>query len=47
MAKILIPTALRQFTAQQDTVETSGVTVAEALAHLTGQYPDLEEEPLQ
>src|SRR5271169_488630 len=42
MAKILIPTALRQFTAQQDTVETSGVTVAEALAHLTGEYPDLK-----
>ena len=42
MAKILIPTALRQFTAQQDTVEASGVTVAEALAHLTGQYPDLK-----
>ena len=42
MAKILIPTALRQFTAQQDSVEASGVTVAEALAHLTGQYPDLK-----
>ena len=42
MAKILIPTALRQFTAQHDTVEASGVTVAEALAHLTGQYPDLK-----
>ena len=42
MAKILIPTALRQFTAQLDTVEASGVTVAEALAHLTGQYPDLK-----
>src|SRR5271167_3907172 len=42
MAKILIPTALRQFTAQQDTVEATGVTVAEALAHLTGQYPDLK-----
>ncbi len=42
MAKILIPTALRQFTAHQDTVEAFGVTVAEALAHLTGQYPDLK-----
>src|SRR5271165_6778087 len=42
MAKILIPTALRQFTAQQDSVEALGVTVAEALAHLTGQYPDLK-----
>jgi molybdopterin/thiamine biosynthesis adenylyltransferase/rhodanese-related sulfurtransferase/molybdopterin converting factor small subunit len=42
MAKILIPTALRQFTAQQDSVEASGVTVAEALAQLTGQYPDLK-----
>ncbi len=42
MAKILIPTALRQFTAQQDSVDASGVTVAEALADLTGQYPDLK-----
>src|SRR5271170_4100736 len=42
MAKILIPAALRQFTAQQDSVQASGTTVAEVLAHLTGQYPDLK-----
>ena len=32
MAKILIPTALRQFTEQQDSVEVTGATVADALA---------------
>ena len=31
MAKILIPTALRQFTEQQDSVEITGGTVSEAL----------------
>ncbi len=41
MAKILIPTALRQFTEQQDAVEVSGGTVAEALNHLTAQYPNI------
>jgi sulfur-carrier protein adenylyltransferase/sulfurtransferase len=42
MPKILIPTALRQFTAQYDSVQVAGVTVAEALADLTAQYPDLK-----
>jgi molybdopterin/thiamine biosynthesis adenylyltransferase/rhodanese-related sulfurtransferase/molybdopterin converting factor small subunit len=42
MAKILIPTALRQFTAQQDAVEVSGATVADALKHLTAQYPNIK-----
>jgi adenylyltransferase/sulfurtransferase len=42
MAKILIPTALRQFTAQQDAVEVHGATVAEALKHLIEQYPNIK-----
>ena len=35
MAKILIPTALRQFTEQKDAVDVSGATVGEALTSLT------------
>jgi adenylyltransferase/sulfurtransferase len=42
MAKILIPTALRQFTDQQDAVEVTGGTVSEALNQLTAQYPNLK-----
>ncbi len=42
MAKILIPTALRQFTEQQDAVEVSGGTVGEALNYLTAQYPNIK-----
>ena len=42
MAKILIPTALRQFTEQQDAVEVTGGTVAEALAQLTARYPNIK-----
>jgi sulfur-carrier protein adenylyltransferase/sulfurtransferase len=41
MSKILIPTALRQFTAQLDQVPVSGATVGEALGDLTTQFPDL------
>ena len=37
MAKILIPTALRQFAGQQDSVEVSGGTVGEALQALDGE----------
>ncbi len=42
MPKILIPTALRQFTGQQDSVEVTGATVADALAQLTTQYPNIK-----
>src|SRR5690349_20076307 len=41
MAKILIPTALRQFTAQSDSVEVNGTTVGDALRSLTERYPEL------
>ena len=42
MAKILIPTALRQFTEQSDSVEVSGGTVGEALQDLTTRYPNIK-----
>ncbi len=41
MAKILIPTPLRQYTAKQDSVELAGATVGEVLQSLTSQYSDL------
>ena len=42
MAKILIPTALRQFTEQKDSIEVDGGTVAAALNQLTAQYPNIK-----
>src|ERR1043166_1973503 len=44
MAKILIPTPLRQFTGKQDAVSAPGATVGEVLAALTAQYPDLRKQ---
>ncbi len=41
MAKILIPTPLRQYTDKKDTVELGGGTVGEVLTALTSQHPDL------
>ncbi len=41
MAKILIPTPLRQFTGKQDSVQLSGTTVGEVLKSLTSEYADL------
>ncbi len=41
MAKILIPTPLRQYTAKQDSVHLQGATVGEVLQSLTSQYADL------
>lgn len=41
MAKILIPTPLRQFVGGQSTVELAAGTVGEALQSLTTQFPDL------
>jgi len=41
MAKILIPTPLRQFVEKKDSVELSGATVGDLLATLTLQYSDL------
>ena len=42
MAKILIPTPLRQFVDKKDSVEATGATVGEALNALTAAHPDLK-----
>jgi len=44
MARILIPTPLRQFADKKDTVEANGATVGEVLADLTTQYPNLRKQ---
>jgi adenylyltransferase/sulfurtransferase len=44
MAKILIPTPLRQFTAKRDSVNAPGATVGEVLASLTSEFPDLRKQ---
>ena len=44
MAKILIPTPLRQFTGKLDSVSVAGGTVGEVLNALTAQYPDLRKQ---
>src|SRR5579863_5154311 len=41
MAKILIPTPLRQYADKKDAVQLPGSTVGEALKALTSQYADL------
>lgn len=42
MAKILIPTALRQYAGQQATLDISAPTVAGLLAALTAEHADLK-----
>ena len=42
MARILIPTPLRQFAEKHDTVELPGGTVGEVLNALTAKFPDLK-----
>jgi molybdopterin converting factor small subunit len=42
MARILIPTPLRQFAGKLDTVEMPGKTVGEVLNGLTARFPDLK-----
>ena len=44
MAKVLIPTPLRQFADKHDSVDLAGVTVAEVLASLTQKFPDLRKQ---
>ena len=44
MAKVLIPTPLRQFTGKQDAVNSAGATVGEVLNNLTTQFPDLRKQ---
>jgi adenylyltransferase/sulfurtransferase len=44
MAKVLIPTPLRQFVGKQNSVELPGGQVGEVLVALTAQYPDLKKQ---
>ena len=44
MAKILIPTPLRQYAGGADSVEISAPTAGELLAKLTEAYPDLKKQ---
>lgn len=43
MATIKIPTPLRAYTGNESKVSANGATVAEALASLIEQHPDLEQ----
>jgi molybdopterin converting factor small subunit len=42
MARILIPTALRQFAEKNDHVELGGTTAGEALQALAARFPELK-----
>ncbi len=42
--KVIIPTALRQYTAGQSTVTVEGATVGEALQQLTAQHPEFGQQ---
>jgi adenylyltransferase/sulfurtransferase len=44
MAKILIPTPLRQYTDKKDSVEANGSTVGEVLNTLIAEHPDLKRQ---
>jgi molybdopterin/thiamine biosynthesis adenylyltransferase/rhodanese-related sulfurtransferase/molybdopterin converting factor small subunit len=44
MAKVLIPTPLRQYAGKLDSVELGGATVGEVLGALTAQFPDLRKQ---
>src|SRR4029077_18856877 len=41
MAKVLIPTPLRQYAGKQDSVQADGSTVGEVLTSLTAEFPEL------
>src|SRR5579883_893050 len=44
MAKVLIPTPLRQYAEKKDSILLDGSTVGEVLGALTTQYPDLRKQ---
>lgn len=44
MAKVMIPTPLRQFAGKNDSVELPGASVGEVLGALTAQFPDLKKQ---
>ncbi|MCP5116881.1 MAG: MoaD/ThiS family protein, partial [bacterium] len=41
MAKVLIPTPLRQYAGKKDAVELPGSTIGEVLSSLTSEYAEL------
>jgi molybdopterin converting factor small subunit len=41
MAKILIPTPLRQYADKQDSIQLTGATVGDVLSQLTSRYDEL------
>ncbi len=44
MAKVLIPTPLRQFTEKHDSVQLEGGSVSEVLTELVSKFPDLRKQ---
>jgi sulfur-carrier protein adenylyltransferase/sulfurtransferase len=44
MAKVLIPTPLRQYAGKKDSVEMNGSNVGEVLTALTAEFPDLRKQ---
>jgi molybdopterin/thiamine biosynthesis adenylyltransferase/rhodanese-related sulfurtransferase/molybdopterin converting factor small subunit len=44
MAKVLIPTPLRQYAGKHDSVEVTGATAGEVLSALTTEFPDLRKQ---
>jgi adenylyltransferase/sulfurtransferase len=44
MAKVLIPTPLRQYAGKRDSVEVTGSTAGEVLSALTTEFPDLRKQ---
>ncbi len=44
MAKVLIPTPLRQYADKKDSVEVAGSSVGEVLSAVTTQHPDLRKQ---
>lgn len=44
MAKVLIPTPLRQYVEKKDIVESPGATVAEVLRGVIASHPDLRKQ---
>ncbi len=42
MTKVIIPTPLRRYTANQEALDLQGATIAEVLVQLTTQYSDLK-----
>lgn len=41
MPHVFIPTALRKFTADRESIECAGATVADLLAQLAAEFPEL------